>query len=208
MTGSDWLSGRIRAHNRAAAWLAVVSFVSGLVFWGLAYFFFVLILLGLVTAVRGDQGPEIPPWIPGTAFGLAVILLVWGLVDHLRNRYTRLTDRPIIGWHLIRDFLLLPVRLTFGSFSNLGAVRRLDAMELERAWELLLTIQERGKLPVNALGLIEPDEKRRVRLVSALQLCGIIDLHHVEDDWFYTVRSSEEGSLRKLLAGGEDSRCL
>jgi hypothetical protein len=202
MTGSDWLNGRIRAHNRAAAWLAVVSFVSGIALWGLAYFFFVLILLGLVTAVRGDQGPEIPRWIPETAFGLAVILLVWGMADHLRNRYTRLTDRPIIGWHLIRDFLLLPVRLTFGSFANLAAIRRLDATELGRAWELLLAIQQKGKLPVSALGLVESDERRRVRLVTALQLCGIIDLHHVEEDWFYTVRSSEEGNLRKLLTDG------
>ena len=129
--------------------------------------------------------------------------MVWGLADRLRNRYTKLTDRPIIGWHLIRDVLLLPVRLTFGSFANLSAVRRLDATELERAWELLLTIQERGKLPVSALGLIESDEKRRMRLVTALQLCGIIDLHHVDEDWFYTVRSSEEGSLRNLLTDGE-----
>jgi hypothetical protein len=206
MTGLDWLRGRLRAHNRAAAWLAIVSFVSGIALWGLAYFFFVLILLGLVTAAKGDQGPEIPRWIPETAFGLAVILLVWGMGDHFRNRYTRLTDRPIIGWHLFRDFLLLPVRLTFGSFANLGAIRRLDAGELERAWELLLMIQERGKVSVSTLGLIESDDRRRLRLVSALQLCGIIDLHHVEEDWFYTLRSSEEGNLRKLLTDGTSSR--
>lgn len=189
----------LRAHDIHAVGMAVLSLLAAVVVWGLAYFFFVLILLGLVTAARGDTGPEIPRWISETAAGLAILLFVWGICDRIRRRFTPIDDRPIIGWHLGNEFLLLPVRLTFAIGGNLGAARWLNPVEQDRAWELLTVIQRSGRTRVSALTVTEPDPGKLHRLLGALQLAGYIDLHRGEDDWFYSVRSTKEPKLRELL---------
>lgn len=188
----------LRSHNRHAAGAAVLSLLAAVLAWNLAYFFFVLILLGFVTADRGDFGPEMPRWIPETAFVLAGALFVWGVVDAARRRFATASDRPVIGWHLIGDFLLLPVRLTFAIWGNFSAIRRLDDAGLAHAWELLTEIHRLGQAKLSALALVEPDSARLHRLLSTLQLLGYIDLHRGEQDWFYAVCSPREAELRAL----------
>jgi hypothetical protein len=200
MNPPGWLQAQVRSHNRHAIWLSILSLAVAALAWNLAYFFFVLILLGLVTAARGDFGPQIPAWIPGTALVLVVVLLVWGVIDHLRHRFAGARDRPIIGWHLFGEFLLLPVRLTFAIWGNFTAIRRFDRGEIEQAWEILRTIQRNGKGHLSALSLIEPDPGRLFRLLTTLQMIDLIDLHRGENDWFYTVRSTHWEEVGKLLA--------
>lgn len=181
--------------------MACFSLVAAIVCWGLAYFFFVLILLGLTTAARGDVGPEIPQWIPTSAAIIAGVLILWGICLQIRRRYAGLTDRQIIGWHLISEFLLLPVRMTFAVGGNLGAIRWLSPAEQDRAWELLTTIHRARKARISSLTLIEPDPGRLFRLLSALQFADFIELHRGEQDWYYSVRSTKEPELRTLADG-------
>lgn len=204
MTAPAAFRRELRAHNRHAMLLALGAFALALLAWNLAYFFFVLILLGLTTAVRGDFGAEIPAWIPGSAAALAVVVLVWGSVDMIRRQFNPVPDRPIVGWHLFGEFLLLPVRLTFGVMGNLGAIRRLDASALDRAWELLVAIHGAGRAQTHTLTLIEPDQIRLHRLLSTLQLLGYIDLHRGEREWFYAVRSPREPELHARLRDRND----
>lgn len=203
MTAPAAFRRELRAHNRHAVLLALGSLALALLAWNLAYFFFVLILLGLTTAARGDFGSHIPPWIPASAGGLALILLIWGVLDAYRRRFAPPPDRAILGWHLLGDFLLLPVRLTFAVWGNLDAVRRLDSTALDRAWELLLTIHRAGRANAGALALVEPDPPRLHRLLSTLQFLGYIDLHRGEREWFYAVRSPREPELRALTDGSQ-----
>jgi hypothetical protein len=198
-----WLRAQIRAHNRHARWLAVLSLGAAAVAWGTAYFFFTLILLGVETSIHGDRGPQVPAWISAAALGLAAALLLWGFVDHLHRRYQGVSDRPIIGWHLFADFLLLPVRLTFAVWGNFSAVRRLDSEEIQRAWNLLSRIQRDGKSRLSALTLVEPDPNRLFRLLGTLQMLELVDLHRGDEDWFYTVRSDRGDELGKLLASSD-----
>jgi hypothetical protein len=198
-----WLRAQVRSHNLQALWLSILSLAAAGLAWNLAWFFFVLILLGAVVAARGDLGPDVPPWLYPTAFAMVGFLLAWGMVDHFRRRYAGASDRSIIGWHLLGDFLLLPVRLTFAVWGNLSAIRWLSPMELERAWELLILIQRDGKGRLSALTLVEPDPDRLYRLLSTLQMLDLIDLHRGEGDWFYTVRSTRWEELGKLLASGD-----
>lgn len=195
-----WLRAQVRAHNIHALVLGILSLLAAVLAWNLAYFFFVLILLGLVTSARGEPFIEMPWWIPLTAFGLALVLLVWGTLDHFRKRYAGVSDRPIIGWHLFGEFLLLPVRLTFAIWGNLAAIRRLDDSQLARMAELLDAIHHSGKTRLSALTLVEPDAAQLHRLLGVLQFTRLIDLHRGEDDWFYTVRSTCEPEVRKRLA--------
>jgi hypothetical protein len=190
---------RIASHNRHAVFLAVCALLGASLLWNLAYFFFVLILLGLTTAVRGDFGPAIPAWIPGTAGILAGILLVWGAADQFFRRFEGPPDRPIIGWHLIREVLLMPVRVTYAVWGNLSAIRQLDHHDIDRAWELLMAIHGAGRARLTELSLVEPNPRQLHKLLEVLQLTGYIDLHQGQDDWFYTVRSVETESLHRML---------
>ncbi len=188
----------LRSHNLHALGGAILSLLAAALAWNLAYFFFVLILLGLETSVRGDFGGEIPRWILISALALAGVLFIWGLVDAGQRRFAPPSDRAIIGWHLISDFLLLPVRLTFAIGGNLRAVRLLTSSEIGRAWELVLTIHQQGKARLSTLSLIEADPARLQRLLATLQLLGYIDLHKGKQDWFYSICSPREPALRAL----------
>jgi hypothetical protein len=200
MSAPQWLRAQLRSHNRHAFGLAVLSLASALLAWNLAYFFFMLLLLGLHTVIHGGIGAEKPGWISTLAIGLTIVLFVWGWIDEARRRYDGVSDRGIIGWHLIGDFLLLPVRLTYAIWGNFAAIRRLSRADLGRAWELLAFIQRHGKGYLHSLALIEPDSNTLFRLVTALQMLDLIDLHRGEGNWFYTVRSTRLEQVGNLLA--------
>lgn len=199
MTPSAWLRARLRSHNRHAVGFALLATAAAALAWGLFWAFFMLLLLGFSTAIRGDIGAGIPPWALTTAAALLVLLFVWGLLDQLRQRYASASDRLVIGWHLLPDFLLLPARLTFAVWGNFSAVRRLSETELDRAWDLLTSIRQHGKGYLRTLTLIEPDTGRLFKLITTLQMLDLIDLHRGEGDWFYTVRSTRLDDIGRLL---------
>ncbi len=200
MTPRRWLRVQLRSHNRHAAGLALLSLASALLAWNLAYFFFVLVLLGFHTAIHGGIGAERPAYVSVSGLGITLVLLVWGWVDQTRHRYDGVSDRSIVGWHLLGDILLLPVRLTYAIWGNLSAIRRLSDADLARAWELLSVIHCSGKGHLHALALVEPDTDRLYELITTLQMLDLVDLHRGEESWFYTVRSTQFGQIGKLLA--------
>lgn len=195
----------IRAHNVHAITMAALSLVAAVVAWNLAYFFFVLILLGLTTAVRGDEGPTIPPWILASALVCAGLLLVWGLLDRWRHRYAPLSDREIVGLHVFTDFALLPVRLTLAIWGNVGAVVWLEQDGSRRAWALLEAISAAGKAPRSALSLVESDASALQRQLRALQMLACVELHAGRGDWYYSVRGNAYEAFEGRLAGQKES---
>lgn len=188
----------LRSHNRHAVAVAVLSFFGAILAWNLAYFFFNFTALGFLSAIHGDFGPEKPAWISRAALALAVVLFFWGAIDAFRHRFVTASDRQVIGWHLIPDILLLPVRLTFAVWGNFSAVRRLSPEELDRAWELLVAIHQSGRAKLSALRPVEPDPGRLHRLLGTLQILDYVNRHRGKDDWFYTVCSPREAELRAL----------
>jgi hypothetical protein len=196
---------RIRAHNFHAIIMAGLSLVAAVAVWNLAYFFFVLILLGLTTAVRGDEGPAIPPWIAVAALAGAGGVLVWGLVDRWLHRYSGLSDRAIVGPHVVADVALLPVRLTLAIWGNLGAILVMGRGGARRAWDLLAAISAAGKAPLGSLTLVERDAVALHRQLRALQLLACVELHAGREDWYYTVRGNLGDALKRRLAAPESS---
>jgi hypothetical protein len=201
MMPEAWLRARLRSHNRHAIGLALLAAASAALAWFLAWAFFMLMLLGFLVATRGEGGAQSPPWAGTAVAAIVAVLFVWGLLDQFRHRYMGVTDRQVIGWHVIPDVLLLPARLTFAIWGNLGALRLLDRHELARAWELLAAIRREGRARLRSLTLVEPDSRLLFKLVTTLQMLDLIDLHRGEGDWFYTVRSTQLETLGHLLEG-------
>lgn len=173
--------------------MAGASLLAALLLWNAVFFFFVLILLGLTTAVIGDWGAGVPRWIHLAAGGGAAFLFLWGMLDEGVRRYRGITDRTIIGWHVAGDVLLLPVRITFAIWGNLGAVLMLSPSETYHAWRLLEALRKRRKTHAHELGQLD---SRLSRVHRSLEILQILDLVHRfqgrEDAWYLVNESAVE----------------
>lgn len=174
-------------HNWHATWMAIACLVGALIIWQLIVFFLILILLGLTTAVRGDWGGEVPSWIYVVAVGLAAVLFIWGSVDQWLRRFTPASDRAIIGWHVLGDALLMPVRITFGIWGNLGALILLNPTQKAHAWTVLQAMNRVGKVQTHALGQLDANTHRLERSLRTLQMLDLINHYQGEQDAYYLV---------------------
>jgi hypothetical protein len=194
---------RFADHNRSC-WVAAILSVFGA---ALAWLFFFAIFTGAVLlfeTVRTNSTELMrPPWWYWIAAACgAAVLLTWGAVNRWRHRYRLPPDRPIIGWHLFPEFLLLPPRMTFAIWDHIAARVPLGAYDRVEAWQLLQSIYRYKRAELWQLAQEVADDRRRNHLLQALQLTGWIDLHRGEETWFYRVLSDQEPLLRTLMAGG------
>ena len=190
-------------HNRHVIWMALVCLLGALLVWQLIVFFFILILLGLTTAVLGDWGGSIPLWIYASAIALAAILLVWGCLDQWLRRYTPIVDRSIIGWHVLGDALLMPVRITFGIWGNLGALILFNGRQKLHAWTVIQAMSRAGKVQAHALGQLDSNPQRLEKSLRALQLLDLIARYQGDDDAYYLINHQAAEPL--MIKAGEQS---
>lgn len=203
------LERRLALHNRHAVLMAGLSLIGAWVAWTVAYGLVVGVSLGLLTVTHGQEvvsGERLmsPPfWLHPVFLLLALASLVWAAVDERRTRYRPVSDRPLIGWHLLADLLLLPARLTFGIGHQLAGTIRLSRREQEESLELLRHIRAEHRCPATSLGAYFPNLRSLHRELAALQVLGWIDLLRTEEGWIYIERSSAADEIRDLLGGEE-----
>lgn len=191
---------RIAEHNRNCWLAAVLSLVGASLVWMFFGAIFVGGILLFEAICTGDTNILKPPWwiYPGGA-ALVLILFILAACDRWIHRYRLPSDRAIIGWHLIPDVLFLPASTTFGIWDHLAARVLLSRSERGEAWRLLLAIWQMERPSTALLGFEFPDARRLVKLLTALQLLGWIDLHGADEEWYYRVRTDEERNLRAML---------
>lgn len=188
----------LRDHNRHC-WLAAAA---SLFFAWLAWVFFYGIFGALVllyeTITQGETA-TFPTWL-NPAFGvIAATLLIWGGISRWAKRFRPPPDRPVIGWHLLPDVLLLPATLTFAIGDHLDARLKLSHHEKAEAARLIVIIAEIGRATVSELGFHFSTPKALNKLLTTLQFLNWIDLHRGEDDFFYRLRSDREALLGDLI---------
>lgn len=197
-------------HDRHCWFGAALSLLGALLAWlvlGLLYTGAVL----LFETVRTGN-PSLftrPVWYAPLACGIAFVLLSLAGIDTWIHRFRSVSDRSIIGWHLIPEVLLLPPRLTLAVWNHLQARVLLDRYECEEAWRLLQTILRLERASAQELTQEFSDTRLLMKLLLSLQLTGWIDFFGTKGAWYYRVRSDEEIGLRALIVGstqeGEDS---
>jgi len=188
----------IRDHNRQCWLAAAASLFFAWLAWVFCYGIFGALVLLFATITQGETA-TFPKWL-NPAFGsLAAVLLIWGGISRWLKRFRPPPDRPVIGWHLIPDVLLLPATLTFAIGDHLDARLRLSHYEKSESARLLATIAETGRTTVSKLGFHFSSPKTLQKLLTSLQLLNWIDLHRGEDEFFYRLRSNREEPLAQLL---------
>jgi len=197
---------RIASHNRHAVLAAILSLLGAWLAWTIAYGLLVGITLGLLTIIQGQEviaGEKLiafPAWLRTAALSAALVSLVWTAVDERRRRYHPVGDRPVVGWHLLGDILMLPARLTFGVGHQLAAIIRLNPSEKQEACDLLQHIHTEKRCPAHSLGALFANPKRLRKILTALQLAGWIDLlRTTENGWIYIERSCEAAALAAMF---------
>lgn len=188
---------RLNSHNRHALLGALLSLIAAAGVWGGLYWGGKVLILLALTSVYGDvaQLPVAYFWVFS---GMVALLLTLAAIDRVVNPFPRPDDRPIIGWHLLKQLLLLPALLTFSIYDNLNAYRWLSPTMVHQAWELLLALQASGKVSYHELGQFGVEAAEAEALLLLLQFAGYVDLHHGRDEWFYLIRSSETEALKLL----------
>ncbi len=196
---------RVRRHNRHALLGGIFSLLGAFLFWALFYGIAVGISLGLLTVIHGQRAVEgetllrLPWWMP-TAFGVfAVGSLAWQALETGRLAGRPTPERPIIGWHLASDFLLLPARLTLGVAGHLGSILWLSSRNVEEALGVLDRMEATGKVPSSVPGAWFTSLTRMRRCFQSLQLLGWVDLHPADPEPFYLIRSDEAAEVAAIL---------
>lgn len=183
-----WLAAAFSALGASLAWLFIFTIYTGAV-------------LLLETVRTGSTEYFRPPsWYMPVGFSGVGVIFVLAALDRWRKRYRPLRDRPIIGFHLFAEVILLPARMTFAIWDHLRARVVLSREERAEAWRLLAEILSMGRADSSRLSMEFPQARELGKLLMALQATDWIDLHRGEDDWFYRVRSDQELFLKTLLS--------
>jgi len=188
----------LRDHNRHC-WLAAAgSLFFAWLAWVFLYGMFGAFVLLFETITRGETA-TFPPWLNAAFGAMAAILLIWAGITRWVKRFRPPPDRPVIGWHLLPEVLLLPATFTFSIGDHLDARFHLSRHEKTEAARLLAVISETGRTTVSELGYHFSEPKTLHKLLSVLQFLNWIDLHRGETDFFYRLRSDKEAPLADLL---------
>lgn len=196
---------RIHEHNRLALIVAGFCLFGAWVGWMLAYGMALAVVSIFLIAIHGptalldERLTKFPWWIHpaiGTAAAALLLLAAW---DQMRRRYRPERERPIIGLHILSDIALAPARLTFGIWDHLLAMICLGRESQREAFALLRLIYEERKCWRSSLGTQFIHPEHLPRLLAALQLAGLIDLHHGENDFFYIIPSNERDAVARMV---------
>ncbi|HEU4678825.1 MAG TPA: hypothetical protein VFS35_04850 [Terrimicrobiaceae bacterium] len=198
------MNAQIAEHNRSCWIAAVLSLWCAVLAWALAGAVYRGPVV-LVEALCGGKPAELPIWFLPVGLCAVVALLVAGLINRRRECFNPVSDRSILGWHLIAEVLLVPARATLLVWDHVAARIVLSRAERAETWALMRTILGLKRADRSLLARDFPDPGRLSKMLLALQFAGWIDLHRGEEDFYYRVRSDRERDIRFLIAELERS---
>ncbi len=182
------------AHNRHVVFLSLAALAGALAFWALLYGFLYWVVL-LFSSAAGGLGARMPLLFTKGFVASAVLLCVLVFIaQHVGPRRQLPRDHKRLVEHLA-DIILMVPRMTLFVWSALSAYQFLNRREMRLAWRLLQRIEEERKVSVSSVPLDIPSPRMQEKILVALQLVELIDVHKGEND--LTLRLKDE-KARKL----------
>ncbi len=166
------LRAHVRSHNGSVLAASGVALVFSLAGWAVLYgVTYWVAMLSLTLANRGDG---MPPEFNAVFFGTAAVLLLAARVDQFLFPIERAVDeRPPVEH--FADILFFVPRFTMSCWQNLGALARLNDAEMADAARLLDMLKTGGRVSLQELPAMFPNERSRARMLTALLVMGLID---------------------------------
>ena len=191
---AEVLRAHLARHNRRVLLLAAGTLVAALAAWALLYFVSVWILLLAISALDLSN-MRVPHsfWILYGVAALCAIGFAW--VDQ------RLTPNALPRDHkslydIALEFLLAVPNMTLAVGGTLRAWLSLSDDELLQAGELLHRLGSEKRVPMSGVRLQIPDPESAVRILFALQMTQVVDLHRDGPEFWLRLNSLRPASLR------------
>ncbi len=126
---------------------------------------------------------------------VALSALAYAWVDQWLTPNTRPRAEMRLGG-VIADFFLAVPRMTLSVGGTLRAWQRLSAGELKQAAALVHRLAEEKRVPMSGVRVEIPDPDAAMRVLFALQLAEIVEVHRNENEFWLRLNALRPKSLR------------
>jgi len=191
---AEALRAHLARHNRRVLLLAAGTLVAALAAWVLLYFVSVWILV-LGISVLDVSNMRVPRhfWLLYCVAALCAIGFAW--IDQRLTPNARPRDNKSV-YEVALEFLLAVPNMTLAVGGTLRAWLSLSDDELLQAGELLHRLGSEKRVPMSGVRLQIPDPESAVRILFALQMTQVVDLHRDGPEFWLRLNSLRPASLR------------
>ena len=126
---------------------------------------------------------------------VSLCALAYSWLDHRLEPNARPRDKKPI-WDLVSEIVLVVPNMTLSVFGTLGAWQSLSKMELSEAALLLHRIAEERRVAMSSVRLQVPDPEAALRVLFALQLTEVIDVHRDRHEMWLRFSALRPAELR------------
>ncbi len=193
------LRAHLRSHNLAVLTASGVAVLFSVVGWAVLYGLSYWVTLIVVT-LASNGASQVPAIFNPIFFGTMAVLMLAARLDQWCFPDERAVDERPPMEHLA-DILFFVPRFTMSCWQNLGALAWLGDDEFQDAARLMDRLKADGRISLQELPAMIPDERGIHRLLGALLVTAIVDQRRDESlTWLYVGALAPEEFRRKKTA--------
>ena len=200
---AHFLGKHFARHNRRVLLIAALTLLAAVALWALLYGVCCWLLV-LASATLDVSLTRIPRGF-GIVFAVAAFCAIaYAWLDRRLTPNEHPTDEKRPG-DVVADFLLAIPRVTLAVGGTLAAWQSLSDIDLAQAATLLHRLAEEKRLPMSRVRLDIPDLIAATRILFALQITQIIDVHRDEDEFWLKLNALRPAALGLGRGGYADA---
>jgi hypothetical protein len=181
-------------HNWKVLGIAFGTLLASVAAWMLLYVASYSVLVFVLAVLDPDH--EQSPRGFGTIFAVAgLCAMAYAWIDRRLTPNTLPNDKKSPG-ELLAECVLLVPRMTLSVGGTLAAWQRLDDADLTQAAALLHRLAEEKRIPMSSIRLQIPDPTTAMRVLFALQLTEVVDVHRDGSEFWLKLNALRPAALR------------
>ena len=200
---AHFLGKHFARHNRRVLLIAALTLLAAVALWALLYGVCCWLLV-LASATLDVSLTRIPRGF-GIVFAVAAFCAIaYAWLDRRLTPNEHPTDEKRPG-DVVADFLLAIPRVTLAVGGTLAAWQSVSDIDLAQAATLLHRLAEEKRIPMSRVRLDIPDLIAATRILFALQITQIIDVHRDEDEFWLKLNALRPAALGLGRGGYADA---
>ena len=200
---AHFLGKHFARHNRRVLLIAALTLLAAVALWALLYGGCCWLLV-LASATLDVSLTRIPSGF-GIVFAVAAFCAIaYAWLDRRLTPNEHPTDEKRPG-DVVADVLLALPRVPLAVGGTLAAWQSVSDIDLAQAATLLHRLAEEKRLPMSRVRLDIPDPIAATRILFALQITQIIDVHRDEDEFWLKLNALRPAALGLGRGGYADA---